>query len=102
MKPRTPAWKPADYTPADIEAVQALGRGEASADQQKRVLDWLINAVSAVDDEPYRSDADGGERETAYALGRRSVGRELRKLATMPPALKDEIRRKHAERHGRG
>ncbi len=99
MKPRDPAWKPADYTPADIEAVQALSRGEASEDQQRRVLEWIINTVSAVDDEPFRSAADGGERETSYALGRRSVGRELRKLAMMPHALKEEIRRLHAERH---
>lgn len=95
MKPerRSPAWMPAKWEPADCEAMQALGRGEASADQQKRALDWIITKAAETYEPSYRSDADGGDRETAMAEGRRWVGLQVVKLVNMPRQIKEAVRK---------
>lgn len=92
-KPRDPAWIPADYDYHDIVAVQALARGEADASQQKRALDWFINTAAETYTQSFRSDADGGDRETAFAEGRRYVGLQAVKLVNMPPALAAKLRK---------
>ena len=89
---RDPAWKPAEWEPADCEAMQALSRGEANADQQRRALDWIINVAAETYDQPYRSDADGGARDTAFACGRMFVGQQIRKLVVMPREIKEQVR----------
>ena len=83
MKPRAKAWMPVGYGAKDVEAVQALARGEADAHQQKAVLDWVINQAAGTYELSFRSDADGGERETAFAEGRRYVGLQLVKMLSM-------------------
>lgn len=92
-KPRDPAWKPVDYTLPEIAAIKALSRGEANEDQQKRALDWIIRLAAGTYDEPYRSDADGGDRETTFALGRAFVGRQVVKLVNMPEKIVAELRK---------
>lgn len=93
-KPRDQAWKPADYDLPDIAAVKAVAAGEATPDQQRRALDWIIKTAAATYDEPFRSDADGGERETNFALGRAFVGRQVVKLINMPERIVAELRKK--------
>jgi len=67
---------PAPYELADASAIQALHRGDASADQQQRALKWLIErAAGAYEFQFYPSD-----RETAFALGRGFVGQQIVKL----------------------
>lgn len=95
IKPRTPAWFPADYEPVDVEAIQALSRGEADAYQQGRALDWIITYAALTYDQPFRSDADGGERDTSFAAGRMFVGQQVVKLVNMSPKLIAELRKKH-------
>lgn len=73
--------QPAPYIPAkwevpDAAAIQALARGEATPEQQKRALDWVILAACNTDDVEYRTDG----RDHAFASGRRFVGLQLRKL----------------------
>jgi hypothetical protein len=83
-KPRLFAWIPLrhrhEYSLEQVEALKALWDGEATAYQQRMALEWIIFQASGVGDEPFRSDADGGERETSYALGRQFVGRQIQKL----------------------
>ena len=67
------------FDDADAAAIQALGRGSASTDQQKRALDWIITKCCATYDMSYRPGEDG-VRDTAFAEGRRFVGLQVVKL----------------------
>ena len=95
MKPRDPAWLPAPYDYADVVAVRALAAGEADAAQQQRALNWMINTAAGAYEISFRSDGQGGVRETAFAEGRRFVGLQLVKLINMPPALVAQLREKN-------
>lgn len=92
MKGRAPAWLPVDYDAADVIAVKALAAGEADATQQRRALDWIINTAAGTYEPSFYSDADGGERETAFAEGRRHVGLSLVKLVNYAPAALAKLR----------
>ncbi len=95
-KPRPSPWLPADYSLGDVQAVQALYAGIADPAQQRRVLEWVINKAAETYDEPYRSDVDGGERDTAFALGKRFVGSQIVKMINMPPAVVAKLRSENA------
>lgn len=98
-KPRDPAWKPTpEYDYSDIAAMRALREGKASPEQQMRALDWIIEKAAGFREEPFRSDADGGERETSYALGRQHVARQIVKLLTLPGEIVNELRKKDGRR----
>lgn len=94
MKPRDNAWVPPLYEPADIEAIRAVAKGEADPAQQARAMQWIINAAAGTYELSFRSDAHGGDRETAFAEGRRFVGMQVVKLINMPPALVAQLRSK--------
>lgn len=79
-------WKPAAFDPADAAAFQALQRGTASSDQQKRALDWLVKKCCATYDLSYRPGLEG-ERETAFAEGKRFVGLAIVKLCNVKIGL---------------
>lgn len=66
-------WKPFEWTPADVAAIQALQRGEATPDQQKRALDYIIHSAGTYD-LSYRPSSD---RDTAFAEGKRFVGLQI-------------------------
>ncbi len=70
---------PPPYDLPHISAFQALQRGDASPDQQKLALDWLIKVgAGAYEFHYYPSD-----RDTAFALGRAFVGQQVVKLLTL-------------------
>jgi len=73
-------WRPAGYEDADAEAWQALARGAARPDQQKRALAWLIEKAAGTYDLSFRPGAQEGERDTVFAEGRRFVGLQIVKL----------------------
>lgn len=98
-KLRDPAWKPVDYKDADVGALQALQRGDATEQQQKRALRWLVEKAAGTYEVSYRSDVDGGDRETAFAEGRRFVGLQTVKLLNMTRNERDALLEK--EQHGR-
>lgn len=70
---------PAAYELADASAFQALQRGDATPDQQKRALDWLITKGAA----RYEFHYYPSDRDTAFALGRAFVGQQVSKLLTL-------------------
>lgn len=79
--PKAPAsYLPASWDNADVSAVQALHRGDATPEQQQRALKWIIEAASATYDMSFRPGGQDGERETAFAEGRRFVGSQVIKL----------------------
>ncbi len=95
-KPVAPAWAPAAYDLADVEAVRAVSKGLADPAQQARALAWIVNSVAATYEVSYRSNADGGDRETSFAEGRRFVGLQIVKMVNMPPNVFAALRDKNA------
>ena len=84
---------PSVYSATEVEAIKALTRGEADPFQQKTALDWIINTAAGAYELSFRSDAEGGDRETAFAEGRRFVGMQIVKLVNMPPAIAAKLRK---------
>jgi hypothetical protein len=70
------------YTLADAVAIQALEKGTASEDQQKRALLWIVNNLALTYDSEYRSD----ERAHAFVAGRRFVGLQIVKMTKLNTA----------------
>ena len=67
-------WLPAKYQIADVAAIQALRGGTATAEQQARALEYIVVTVCRLGDMSFRPGFDGA-RETAFAEGKRSIGR---------------------------
>lgn len=81
-----PPWLPPSWELADSSALKALERGDANQDQQQRALKWILNSACATYDMSYRPGGDG-DRDTAFAEGRRFVGLNIVKLLKLNPAL---------------
>jgi hypothetical protein len=75
-------WLPSDYEPADAGALQALQRGDATPDQQKRALQFVIHVLCGTYDATYYPGADG-VRDSDYAAGKRWVGLQIVKLLNL-------------------
>lgn len=75
-------WKPAAWEPPDAAAIQALQRGDASADQQKRALTFIVNTLAATYDCSFRTGVDG-DRVSAFAEGKRFVGLQIVKICNL-------------------
>jgi hypothetical protein len=85
-KPRPPTgapWSPVPYEPRDYGAIQALARGDATPDQQRHALAWIVELAAGTYDLSYRPDST---HDTAFAEGRRFVGLQLVKLLNIRPA----------------
>lgn len=69
---------------ADVYAFRALAEGLASADQQRRVGNWLLSEGARVMADPFTEIRTGGgagtESEIAFAMGRRYVGILMREM----------------------
>lgn len=68
---------PADWDIADAAAMQAVERGEATSEQQKRAITWWVNRCAATYDLSYRP---GDPHDTSFAEGRRFCGLQTVKL----------------------
>ena len=88
--PQWEPWKPSAWNLPDAAAIQALQRGDATADQQQRALKFIVNTLAGTYDGSFRPGPDG-ERVTAFAEGRRHVGLQIVKLANLAlGAFKDK------------
>lgn len=74
---------PVAYTKADVAALQAMRRGEATADQQVRGMEFIVFDISDRDQMSFRPGTDGA-RDTDFAEGRRYVGNQIVKLTNLP------------------
>lgn len=72
-------YEPALWEAPDAAAMQALQKGTANPDQQKRALDWIINNAANVYDLEYRPDS----RDHAFCSGRRFVGLQVIKMLNL-------------------
>ncbi len=83
-KPKSSApWLPVGYVKADVAALQACKRGDATADQQMRAFDFIVGDVCGRHDMSFRPGPDG-DRETTFAEGRRFVCNTIVKLVNLP------------------
>ena len=78
-------WHPAPYDETITGALKALHAGSANVGQQQRALKWIIEALCATYDLSYRPGA-GGERDTAFAEGKRFVGQQIVKQLKLTTA----------------
>jgi hypothetical protein len=74
---KSAAWLPPGWDIADAHAIQRLASGEATPDQQKRALRYVVETLCATYDLPYRPES---ARDTDFALGRMFVGQQIVKL----------------------
>jgi len=81
---KVPFYLACDYTLPVLSAVQALEKGEATPDQQKRFLTWLVNEACMTYAMTYQPE---GDRQSAFAEGRRHVGRQVVKLLKLNPSI---------------
>ena len=86
MPPR-PAMQPAAVEKADVYSLQALIKGEATPDQQRRIVAWL-KAATRVGENPYRTGEDG-RRDTDFLCGMKFVGDQFKSLTVLNPSLLD-------------
>ena len=84
-------WLPAEWDLADASALQALARGDASPEMQRRALNWVIRQACGTYDFAYRPGQN--DRDTNLALGRQFAGQQIVKLLGLNLAT---IRRKDA------
>jgi hypothetical protein len=78
--PTVEPWKPTEWEPADAAAIQALVRGDASPEQQRRAIDYIINDIARTYDMSYRPNS---ERDTTFAEGKRYVGAQIVKAINL-------------------
>lgn len=67
-----------------VAALKAFGKGEARPDQQITALNFIIENLAGTYDLSFRPDDKGGERDTAFAEGRKYVGLQLRRVIAQP------------------
>jgi hypothetical protein len=72
-------WDPPLTEMAEVNAIKALYAGAATEDQQRLVCAWLLKA-SGANTMTFRPGVDG-DRATAFAEGKRHVGRMFFDLA---------------------
>lgn len=72
-------WKAVNSEIDIAAAFQALQRGDATGDQQRRTLKFVITDLCRTHDLSFRPGPDG-ERATTFAEGKRFVGLQIVKL----------------------
>lgn len=91
------ALTPPKYEAKHIMAMQSLACGEATSDQQKMVLDWIINNAAGTYDTSWRPGGLEGDRETSLAEGRRFVGTQIVKLMKLNASMFSNKRQQNGE-----
>ena len=74
-----------DYTEAEVQALRAVWRSEASERQQRMALDLIVR-MAGTHDMSYRP---GDAHATAFAEGRRKVGLDIIWLIMQAPTKTD-------------
>jgi hypothetical protein len=79
---KTPPYFEADYTVADVSAVQAWAAGTATPDQQIRAYEWVMFQGARMREVSFQPD---NAHASAFAEGRRYVALQIAKLQTLRP-----------------
>lgn len=89
-------YRPARLTSEIVYGVKALRVGEATAEQQAKIFEWLILEACKKDDMSYRPGSDG-DRDTVFAEGKRFVALQVLKALNMPAEAVAEMRTAETE-----
>lgn len=73
--------EPARFDDFVVTSLQALADGNATAHEQKKALEWIINEASIANGLPYQPDSP---RNTDFALGRAFVGQQIIGILKIP------------------
>src|SRR6185437_7853967 len=74
-----PTALPSETTLADLSAIKALTRGDATSDQQKRALDWIVRRLARIGEPSFHP---GDSHAMAFKDGRKFVGQVLANIMT--------------------
>lgn len=88
------AWLRAEFDVDDVYALQGLARGDATPQQQKDALRFVIERVCETYGFSFRPGGPEGERETCLAEGKRVVGLQLVHIINLPPRVVGEMKRR--------
>lgn len=89
-------WKPTEYTKRQVGLIKALARGEASPEQQKEALRFIVVDICKTYDLSFRPES---ERDTVFAEGKRYVGLQIVKFTQLDVT---KLRFEDDGRHGSG
>lgn len=78
--PSSNAWEPVQTDIPNAGALQALMRGDASPEQQRRALPYIVEVICRTYDLSARPGGPEGDRATLFAEGKRFVGLQIVKL----------------------
>ena len=81
--PKKSPWLPPDLDESVVYAVRAVATGTANDGQQLLIWRYLMYVTAASEefqDISFRPDGMGGDRDTAFAEGKRFAGAMIRKL----------------------
>lgn len=81
-------WLPAEWDSPDAASLQALVRGDATPEQQKRALNWIVNSAAGTYEHTF---VPGSHDQSTYLEGRRSVGLQIVKLLKVDLAALRQI-----------
>lgn len=85
-KARAPWEDPKDILEkADVIALKQVAAGKGDENHQKRVIDLIVTKLAETYGLSYRPDNAGGERDTAFAEGKRFVGLQVVRLLKSNP-----------------
>lgn len=73
--------EPAKFEDIIVYGLHALADGDATQQQQKKVLEWIINSASRAFGPGFYQPSD---RDTAFALGRAFVGEQILGILKIP------------------
>lgn len=73
-------WLPVVPTIPEVAALKALQHGKATPEQQQLALRWFIEKACRTYDASYRPGGPEGDRDTAFAEGRRFPGNQCVKM----------------------
>ena len=76
-------WRPVEPTISEVAALKALQAGKATPEQQQMALRWFIEKACRTYDASYRPGGHEGDRDTAFAEGRRFPGNQTVKMLNM-------------------
>lgn len=86
-KARAPWEDPKDIIEkADVIALQQVAAGKGDDRHQKRVIDFIVTKLAETYGLSYRPENSGGERDTAFAEGKRFVGLQIVRLLKSNPS----------------
>lgn len=64
-----------------ITAIKAMMKGDATPDQQRMGMEWIVNSLSMLGEQSFDAEND---RVTAFNEGRRFVGAQIKRVEKLP------------------